>query len=92
MLARAQLTIGEADKFATVLGEQLQQLDGANIQSIMGSEAAVNGLISLIDAALLEADRLDAQLDTFDKLLYVYFSELFLLTSEMCSKECCFNG
>uniref|UniRef100_A0A914ZGK6 Exocyst complex component Sec3 PIP2-binding N-terminal domain-containing protein n=1 Tax=Parascaris univalens TaxID=6257 RepID=A0A914ZGK6_PARUN len=70
LLARAQLTIGEADKFATILGEQLQQLDGANIQSIMDSEAAVNGLISLIDAALLEADRLDAQLDTFDKLLY----------------------
>lgn len=70
LLARANLTIGEADKFASVLGEQLQQLDGANIQSIMGSEAAVNDLIALIDGALEEADRLDAQLDTFDKLLY----------------------
>ncbi|VDK45989.1 unnamed protein product [Anisakis simplex] len=69
LLARAQLTIGEADKFAAVLSEQLQQLDGANIQSIMDSETAVNDLIALIDAALLETDRLDGQLDTFDKLL-----------------------
>lgn len=70
LFSKANLTIGEADKFATILGEQLQHLDGANIQSIMGSEAAVNDLIALIDAALEEADRLDSELDTFDKLLY----------------------
>lgn len=70
LLARANLTIGEADKFATVLASQLQLLDGANIQSIMDSEAAVNDLIGLIDDALKEADILDEQLDSFDKLLY----------------------
>lgn len=71
LLARANLTIGEADKFADVLAEQLQLLDGANIQSIMDSETAVNDLIVLIDGALEEADILDSELDSFDKLLYV---------------------
>lgn len=71
LLAQTNLTIGEADKFATVLASQLQLLDGANIQSIMDSEAAVNDLLGLIEYALEEADFLDKQLDNFDKLLYV---------------------
>lgn len=54
-----------------MLASQLQLLDGANIQSIMDSEAAVNDLIALIDGALEEADCLDSELDNFDKLLYV---------------------
>lgn len=70
LLTRANLTIGEADKFADVLAEQLQLLDGANIQSIMDSETSVNDLITLIDVALEEADILDQELDSFDKLLY----------------------
>uniref|UniRef100_A0A8R1XYQ7 Sec3-PIP2_bind domain-containing protein n=1 Tax=Onchocerca volvulus TaxID=6282 RepID=A0A8R1XYQ7_ONCVO len=70
LLARANLTIGEADKFATVLASQLQLLDGANIQSIMDSEAAVNDLIALVEDALKEADFLDKELDNFDELLY----------------------
>ncbi|MCP9266035.1 Exocyst complex component 1 [Dirofilaria immitis] len=71
LLARASLTIGEADKFATVLASQLQLLDGANIQSIMDSETAVNDLILLVEDALKEADFLDKELDNFDELLYV---------------------
>lgn len=71
MLARANLTIGEADKFSSVLASQLQLLDGANIQSIMDSEAAVNDLITLVEDALEEADFLDKELDSFDELLYV---------------------
>ncbi|VDN90912.1 unnamed protein product [Brugia pahangi] len=70
LLARANLTIGEADKFAAVLTSQLQLLDGANIQSIMDSEAAVNELIGLVEDALEEVDFLDKELDNFDQLLY----------------------
>uniref|UniRef100_A0AAF5PH64 Sec3-PIP2_bind domain-containing protein n=2 Tax=Wuchereria bancrofti TaxID=6293 RepID=A0AAF5PH64_WUCBA len=70
LLARANLTIGEADKFATVLTSQLQLLDGANIQSIMDSETAVNDLIGLVEDALEEVDFLDKELDSFDQLLY----------------------
>ncbi|VDN56326.1 unnamed protein product [Dracunculus medinensis] len=70
LLARANLTIGDAEKFASILTEQLQLLDGANIQSIMDSEAAVSDLIALIDRTLEEVNHLDEQLDAFDKLLY----------------------
>ncbi|KAH7724485.1 putative exocyst complex component Sec3 [Aphelenchoides avenae] len=61
--------IGEANKFAAVLNEQLMQLDGANIQSIMGSEQAVTELIELFDAAIEEAETLENQLDNFDQIL-----------------------
>lgn len=71
LLARANLTVGETDKFALLLGEQLQSLDGANIQSIMDSENAVNDLIALIDSALEKVDSLMEILEAFDKLLYV---------------------
>ncbi|VDD94922.1 unnamed protein product [Enterobius vermicularis] len=70
LLARANLTVGETDKFALLLGEQLQSLDGANIQSIMDSENAVNDLIALIDSALEKVDSLMEILEAFDKLLY----------------------
>ncbi|MFH4983776.1 hypothetical protein AB6A40_010485 [Gnathostoma spinigerum] len=69
MLTFFNLSIGEADKFATMLNDQLQSLDGANIDSIMGSEVAVNDLIKVIDSAIEETNRLDSQLDVFDKLL-----------------------
>lgn len=79
LLARANLTIGDAEKFASILTEQLQLLDGANIQSIMDSEAAVSDLIALIDRTLEEVNHLDEQLDAFDKLLYVILYYLTIL-------------
>lgn len=85
LLARANLTIGEADKFATVLASQLQLLDGANIQSIMDSEAAVNDLITLVEDALEEVDFLDKELDNFDELLYVSTPTRFSRTCSIVS-------
>lgn len=70
-MAKSELKIGEANKFAGVLNEQLMQLDGANIQSIMGSEQAVTELIELFDAAIEEAETLEKQLDSFDQILSV---------------------
>ncbi|KAK0397357.1 hypothetical protein QR680_002096 [Steinernema hermaphroditum] len=69
LLAKSELKIGEAEKYAKVLNEQLLQLDGANIESIMDNEQAVTDLINLIDQALDEATHLEEQLDTFDGML-----------------------
>uniref|UniRef100_A0A1I7YSD8 Sec3-PIP2_bind domain-containing protein n=1 Tax=Steinernema glaseri TaxID=37863 RepID=A0A1I7YSD8_9BILA len=69
LLAKSELKIGEAEKFAKVLNEQLTQLDGANIESIMDNEQAVTDLINLIDNALDEATNLESQLDNFDDIL-----------------------
>ncbi|VDO57788.1 unnamed protein product [Haemonchus placei] len=69
LLAKAELTIGEADKFAEVLSSQLQSLDGANIQSMMGSEMAVNQLLSLLDGALDKVALLEKEIDTCDAIL-----------------------
>lgn len=69
LLAKAELTIGEADKFAEVLSAQLQSLDGANIQSMMGSEMAVNQLLALLDGALEKVTLLEKEIDVCDAIL-----------------------
>lgn len=50
---------------------QLMSLDGANIESIMGSEQHVNELIKLIDSALEEEEKIQKELDNYDNLLCV---------------------
>ncbi|TMS36914.1 hypothetical protein L596_003971 [Steinernema carpocapsae] len=69
LLAKSELKIGEAEKFARALNEQLTQLDGANIESIMDNEQAVTDLINLIDQGLDEATNLETQLNNFDDIL-----------------------
>ncbi|KAI1710586.1 exocyst complex component sec3 domain-containing protein [Ditylenchus destructor] len=69
LLAKSNLEVGKARQFATVLNEQLMKLDGANIESIMGSEQHVTDLINLIDEAVEEATRIEKQLDEYDTTL-----------------------
>ncbi|KAJ1353738.1 GTP-Rho binding exocyst subunit [Parelaphostrongylus tenuis] len=69
LLAKGELTIGEADKFAEILSAQLQSLDGANIQSMMGSEVAVNQLLALLDGALEKVALLEKEIDICDGIL-----------------------
>ncbi|KJH44984.1 exocyst complex component 1 family protein [Dictyocaulus viviparus] len=69
LLAKAELTIGEADKFAEILSAQLQSLDGANIQSMMGSEIAVNQLLVLLDGSLEKVALLEKEIDICDRIL-----------------------
>ncbi|VDM58599.1 unnamed protein product [Angiostrongylus costaricensis] len=69
LLAKGELTIGEADKFAEILSTQLQSLDGANIQSMMGSEVAVNQLLVLLDGALEKVALLEKEIDICDGIL-----------------------
>ena len=71
LLSKANLTIGDAKKFAGVLNEKLLELDGANIESIMGNEHAVISLINLVDGALNEVNSLEQQLNELDSILLV---------------------
>lgn len=71
LIARANLTIGEAHIFAEMLTEQLQSLDGANINSMMDSENSVNQLLSSIDAALTGVESVEKELDRCDDILAV---------------------
>ncbi len=68
LLSKFNLKVGEAKRFATALNDQLMQLDGANIDSIMGSEQQITALISQIDSALGEADAIEKQLDEYDTI------------------------
>lgn len=50
-------------------------LDGANIESIMGSEQHVNDLINLIDNALEEEERIEKELNAYDNILLVSYNK-----------------
>ncbi|CEF67059.1 Exocyst complex component 1 [Strongyloides ratti] len=69
LLEKSNLTIGEAEKFSFMLTDQLMQLDGANIESIMGSEQAVTDLMNVIDSALNETITLGEMSTEFDSLI-----------------------
>ncbi|CAP32761.2 Protein CBR-SEC-3 [Caenorhabditis briggsae] len=69
LIERANLTIGDAHAFAEMLTEQLQSLDGANINSMMDSENSVNQLLSSIDAALTGVESVEKELDNCDDIL-----------------------
>uniref|UniRef100_A0A915CXN2 Exocyst complex component Sec3 PIP2-binding N-terminal domain-containing protein n=1 Tax=Ditylenchus dipsaci TaxID=166011 RepID=A0A915CXN2_9BILA len=69
LMAKSDLEIGKARQFANALNEQLMLLDGANIESIMGSEQHVTNLIGLIDRAVEEATQIENQLDEYDDVL-----------------------
>ena len=61
-----------------MLTAQLQSLDGANIQSMLGSEMAVNQILSTIDSALEHIGQLEKQVDSCDTILSV--SNVYVLT------------
>uniref|UniRef100_A0A914PLF8 Exocyst complex component Sec3 C-terminal domain-containing protein n=1 Tax=Panagrolaimus davidi TaxID=227884 RepID=A0A914PLF8_9BILA len=69
LLSKSNLTIGEAKKFSGTLTQKLLELDGANIESIMGNEQAVTDLINLMDGAIEEVTCLEKQLDEMDSIL-----------------------
>lgn len=56
-----------------MLTEQLQSLDGANINSMMDSENSVNQLLSSLDAALGDVESVEKELDRCDDILAVRY-------------------
>ncbi|CAD6187358.1 unnamed protein product [Caenorhabditis auriculariae] len=69
LLGKANLSMGQMNIFAEMLTEQLQSLDGANIQSMMASENAVNQLVSLIGSANSSGKQVEDEFDTCDNIL-----------------------
>uniref|UniRef100_A0A183BTI0 Sec3-PIP2_bind domain-containing protein n=1 Tax=Globodera pallida TaxID=36090 RepID=A0A183BTI0_GLOPA len=69
LLSKSNLHIGQAKQFAAVLGEQLAQLDTANLSSIMDNKQNVGELIELVDTAIELAECIERQLDEYDTLL-----------------------
>ncbi|VDP08342.1 unnamed protein product [Soboliphyme baturini] len=71
LISKFNLKITDAEKFTELLTRELQLLDGANIQAIVGSEEQIAELLNVVDEALNEASRLEQVLVGYDDLLAV---------------------
>ncbi|PAV56592.1 hypothetical protein WR25_23393 [Diploscapter pachys] len=69
MLTKTEFTLAEVDKFSEMLNAELQSLDGANIQTMLGSEVAVNSLIAIIDAAMDTLREVEEEVDSYNDIL-----------------------
>lgn len=65
----SDLIITDAEQFMDQLSKNLQDLDGANVQSVLASEKQVNALMDQIETAIAEANRVESRLDAYDEIL-----------------------
>lgn len=69
LVADCDLAVTDAELFMEQLGKNLQDLDGANVQSVLASEKQVNALLEQIETAITEADRVENRLNEYDEIL-----------------------
>lgn len=69
LISECNLAITNADLFMEQLSQNLHDLDGANIQSVLASEKQVDALMQQIETAIVEAERVEQRLDGYDEIL-----------------------
>lgn len=69
LMADSSLAITDAEQFMEQLSQNLHDLDGANVQSVLASEKQVNALLEQIEEAIAEANRVEARFDEYEEIL-----------------------
>ncbi|XP_063594157.1 exocyst complex component 1-like isoform X1 [Penaeus indicus] len=69
LMEQCDSAVSNAEAFAEQLSRDLSVLDGANIHSMMASEAQVEALMEMIDTAYTEAEKIESRLDSYDEIL-----------------------
>lgn len=69
LLTECVSAVSNAEKFMETLGKNLQDLDGANVQSVLASEKQVDALMEHIEIAIDEAEKIEQRLDCYDEIL-----------------------
>lgn len=69
LIADCNLAITDAEQFMDQLSQNLQDLDGANVQSVLASEKQVNALMEQIESAIEEANKVETRFDEYDEIL-----------------------
>ncbi|XP_042208281.1 exocyst complex component 1-like [Homarus americanus] len=69
LMEQCDSAVSNAEAFAEQLSRDLSVLDGANIHSMMASEAQVEALMVMIDSAYTEAEKIETRLDSYDEIL-----------------------
>lgn len=69
LISECDFAISNAELFMEQLGKNLQDLDGANISTILASEKQVDALMEQIETAINEAEFVEKRLDEYDEIL-----------------------
>lgn len=68
-MSDCQFAISNAEAFMEVLARDLSLLDGENVQCVLASEAQVEALMTHLETAIEEADKIEKRLDSYDEIL-----------------------
>ncbi|XP_049783051.1 exocyst complex component 1 [Schistocerca cancellata] len=69
LISQCQFGISNAEAFTDMLAKDLSVLDGENVHSVLASEKQVEQLMEQIEAAITEAERVEARLNSYDEVL-----------------------
>lgn len=69
LMAGCEFAISNAEAFVDIVARDLSLLDGENVQCVLASEAQVEALMELMEAAIKEAEKIESGLDEYDKIL-----------------------
>ncbi|BES93772.1 exocyst complex component sec3 [Nesidiocoris tenuis] len=61
--------VSNAEAFMETLAKDLSILDGENVQSVLASEERVSSLMAHLDEAILEVEKVESQLDSYDEII-----------------------
>lgn len=69
LMSECSFAIKDAEQFIEQLVGCLADMDGANVQSVLASEAQVTALMTQIETAIDEAEGIEVRLDGYDSIL-----------------------
>lgn len=69
LMSQCEFGISNAESFMENLAKDLSILDGENVHSVLASEHQVAQLMVQIEAAIAEAEQVEARLDSYDEVL-----------------------
>ncbi|KAK7871620.1 hypothetical protein R5R35_001807 [Gryllus longicercus] len=69
LMGQCEFAVSNAEAFMEALARDLSVLDGENVHSVLASEQQVAQLMVQIEAAIAEAEKVEARLDAYDEVL-----------------------
>ncbi|KAK6637036.1 hypothetical protein RUM43_010710 [Polyplax serrata] len=69
LMSSCQTAISNAEAFMENLAKDLSLLDGENVYSVLSSGQKVENLMDKLQEAIVEAEKVEAQLDSYDEIL-----------------------
>lgn len=69
LMNQCNYAISNADQFMEDLSNNLHELDGAIVQSVLASEKKVDALMEQLEATILQAELIETRIDAYDEIL-----------------------